>query len=45
MKAYKRWNKKTVVSAANTNNGKVGFGMTSHFPALHDTREIRGMQA
>lgn len=39
-----RCKKEAVTSAANTDNGKAGFGMTSHFPASHNNKKIRTVQ-
>lgn len=36
---------KAVASAANTDNGKAGYGKVAHFPASHNNRNIRRIQA
>ena len=36
--------KEAAASAANTDNGKAGFGNEPHFPASHNIKNIRRMQ-
>ena len=38
-KAEQFGSKKAVVNAANTDNGKAGYGMLSQIPASHDNRD------